>query len=91
MTRRGLRLSLLPPVQTVKPKPTKTAAQLMAEDMLRELIAACFAVGKPVIHIDANWNDALLLRLIKEAIRQAKGQLFVVVPPYQNECEKEND
>ncbi|WP_336192724.1 hypothetical protein [Hafnia paralvei] len=45
------------------------------------------AVGKPVIHIDANWNDVLLLRVMKEAIRQAKGQPFVVVPP----LEKEND
>ncbi|MEG0198704.1 MAG: hypothetical protein RR676_16320 [Acinetobacter sp.] len=87
MTRRGLRLSQLPPVRTVKPKPAKTSAHLMAEDTLRELIAARFAVGKPVIHVDANWNDALLLRVMKEAIRQAKGQPFVVVPPQ----EKEND
>lgn len=63
----------------------------MAEETLRELIAARFAVGKPVIHIDANWNDALLLRVLKEAIRQAKGQPFVVVPPNLNEHEKEND
>lgn len=91
MSRRGLRLSQLPPIRTVRPKPTKTAAHIMAEDTLRELIAARFAVGKPVIHIDANWNDALLLRVMKEAIRQAKGQPFVVVPPHQNEHEKEND
>ncbi|KFC82287.1 hypothetical protein, partial [Hafnia alvei] len=80
MSRRGLRLSQLPPVCSVKPKPAKTSAQLMAEDTLRELIAARFAVGKPIIHIDTNWNDALLLRVMKEAIRQAKGQPFVVVP-----------
>ena len=91
MTRRGLRLSQLPPVRTLKPKTTKTAAQLMAEDTLRELIASRFAVGKPVIHIDANWNDALVLRVMKEVMRQATGQPFVVVPPHQNEHEKEND
>lgn len=45
MSRRGLRLSQLPPVCSVKPKPAKTSAQLMAEDTLRELIAARFAVG----------------------------------------------
>ncbi|WP_016680954.1 hypothetical protein, partial [Yersinia pestis] len=71
--------------------PAKTSAQLMAEDTLRELIAARFAVGKPVIHIHANWNDALLLRVLKEAIHQAKGPPFVVVPPHLNEHEKEND
>ncbi|OAT36009.1 hypothetical protein M988_4334 [Hafnia paralvei ATCC 29927] len=81
MTRRGLRLSQLPQICTVKPKAAKTSAHQMAEDTLRELIAARFAVGKPVIHIDANWNDALLLRVMKEAIRQAKGQPFVVIPP----------
>ena len=91
MSRRGLRLSQLPPIRTVRPKPVKTSAHLMAEDTLRELIAASFAVGKPVIHIDINWNDALLLRVMKEAIRQAKGQPFVVVPPHLNEHEKEND
>lgn len=91
MSRRGLRLSHLPPVRTVKPKLVKTSAHLMAEDTLRELIAARFAVGKPVIYIDVNWNDALLLRVMKEAIRQAKGQPFVVVPPNLNEHEKEND
>ena len=87
MMRRGLRLSQLPLVRPVKPKPIKTSVQLMAEDTLRELIAARFAVGKPVIHIDANWNDALLLRVMKEAMRQAKGQPFVVGP----QLEKEND
>lgn len=51
MTRRSC-----PPVRTVKPKQTKTSAQLMAEDTLRELIAVRFAVGKPVIHVDANWK-----------------------------------
>ncbi|WP_016676128.1 hypothetical protein, partial [Yersinia pestis] len=81
MSRRGLRLSQLPPVRSEKPKPAKTSAQLMAEDTLRELIAARFAVGKPVIHIHANWNDALLLRVLKEAIHQAKGPPFVVGPP----------
>ncbi|WP_282808198.1 hypothetical protein [Hafnia alvei] len=91
MSRRGLRLSHLPPVHTLRPKPTKTSAHLMAEDTLRELIAARFAVGKPVIHIDAHWNDALLLRVMKEAIRQAKGQPFVVVPPHRNDGEKDND
>ncbi|WP_016598403.1 hypothetical protein, partial [Yersinia pestis] len=83
--------SQLPPVRSEKPKPAKTSAQLMAEDTLRELIAARFAVGKPVIHIHANWNDALLLRVLKEAIHQAKGPPFVVVPPHLNEHEKEND
>lgn len=48
MSRRGLRLSQLPPVRSEKPKPAKTSAQLMAEDTLRELIAARFAVGKPL-------------------------------------------
>lgn len=91
MSRRGLRLSQLPPVRSEKPKPAKTSAQLMAEDTLRELIAARFAVGKPVIHIHANWNDALLLRVLKEAIHQAKGPPFVVVPPHLNEHEEEND
>lgn len=91
MSRRGLRLSQLPPVRSEKPKTAKTSAQLMAEDTLRELIAARFAVGKPVIHIHANWNDALLLRVLKEAIHQAKGPPFVVVPPHLNEHEKEND
>ena len=51
---------------------------------------ARFAVGKPVIHIDANWNDALLLRVMKEAIRQAKGQPFVVVPPQTAEHDKQS-
>lgn len=59
MSRRGLRLSLQQLIRTMSQKPTKTAAHLMAEYTLRELIAARFAVGKPVIHIDANWNDAL--------------------------------
>lgn len=63
----------------------------MTEDTLRELITARFAVGKPIIQIDTNWNDALLLRVMKEAIRQAKGQPFVVVPLNLNEYEKEND
>lgn len=40
MSRRGLRLSQLPPIRTVRPKPTKTAAHLMAEDTRRELISA---------------------------------------------------
>ncbi|ENW5054097.1 hypothetical protein [Salmonella enterica] len=40
-------------------------------------------MGKPVIHIDANWNDALLLRVMKEAVRQAKDQPFMVVPPQE--------
>lgn len=75
----------------MKLKSAKTPAHLMVEDTLRELIAARIAVGKPVIHIDANWNDALLLRVLKEAIRQAKGQPFVVVPPNLNEHEKEDD
>lgn len=83
MTRRGLRLSQLPVAHTVKSEPVKTSAYLMAEDTLRELIAARFSVGKPVIHIDANWNDALLLRVMKEAVRQAKGQPFMVVPPQE--------
>ncbi|ECQ0142455.1 hypothetical protein FZS79_24355 [Salmonella enterica] len=85
MSRRGLRLSQLPAVRSEKLNPAKTSAQLMAEDTLRELIDARFAVGKPVIHIDANWNDALLLRVMKDAIRQAKGQPFVVVPPLEKE------
>ncbi|EHG9855425.1 hypothetical protein J6202_005124 [Salmonella enterica] len=85
MSRRGLRLSQLPAVRSEKLNPAKTSAQLMAEDTQRELIAARFAVGKPVIHIDANWNDALLLRVMKDAIRQAKGQPFVVVPPLEKE------
>ncbi|WNN54675.1 hypothetical protein RIN66_21340 (plasmid) [Hafnia alvei] len=65
MSRRGLRLSQLPPVRSEKSKPTKTSAQLMAEDTLRELIAARFAVGKPIIQIDSNWNDALLFRIFR--------------------------
>lgn len=85
MARRGLRLSQLPPMRTLKPKAAKTPAHQMAEDTLRELITARFAVGKPVIHIDANWNDALLLSVMKEAIRQAKGQPFVVIPPQEHE------
>ncbi|HFG7810847.1 TPA: hypothetical protein ACIO89_004137 [Salmonella enterica subsp. enterica serovar Java] len=40
-------------------------------------------MGKPVIHIDANWNDALLLRVMKEAVCQAKDQPFMVVSPQE--------
>ncbi|WP_227744153.1 hypothetical protein [Hafnia paralvei] len=73
MTRCGLRLSQLPPVRSEKLKPIKTSAQLMAEDTLRELIAARFAAGKPVIHIDANWNDALLLRMLRKRYAKLKA------------------
>lgn len=45
MARRGLRLSQLPPMRTLKPKAAKTPAHQMAEDTLRELITARFAVG----------------------------------------------
>ena len=88
MARRGLRFSRLPPVRSVKTESARSPAHIIAEGTLCELIAARFAVGKPVIHIDANWNDALLLRVIKESVRQAKGQPFVVVPPAQNNDEK---
>jgi len=71
-------------MRTMKPKAAKAPAHQMAEDILRELITSCFAVGKPVIHIDVNWNDVLLLRVMKEAIRQAKGQPFVVIPPQEH-------
>ncbi|EBY9283461.1 hypothetical protein NOH45_002698 [Salmonella enterica] len=88
MVRRGLRFSRLPPGHSEKKEPAKTPAHIIAEGTLQELIAARFAAGKPVINIDANWNDALLLRVLKEAIRQARGQPFVVVPPDREHDEK---